>query len=92
MDSENTLSPEILDDPNHWMVYLRGQVGGVETYRNYHLAAGSKGEAGRTALLKWGGEFDTIPFVDRAERYRTWRAYEPEAEGPPGVSRSGVSI
>lgn len=72
MNTEDALSPEILDDPNHWNVRLRGLVGGAKTYRNYHLAAQSRGEAAGTALRKWGGEFT---------RSRSWTGWSATGRG-----------
>lgn len=79
------ITEEMLRDDNHWQVDLKGKIDGRDdVVRSYHLAAGSRGEVRRLALLKWGGEFDEIPYIQRIERYRPWRLYERSAEGRCG--------
>jgi hypothetical protein len=79
------MTQDILDDPNHWRVDLRGRVSGEDTLRSYHLAAESQGEARGGALRRWAGEFDEPPFIVKVERYRSWRAWESQTEGPIGA-------
>lgn len=75
------ISEDAFRDENHWRVDLRGEIDGEEVTRSYHLAAETKTAARMGTLTKWGGEFDEIPIVTRAEKYRSWRAYESTAEG-----------
>jgi hypothetical protein len=73
------------NDDTHWQVALRGTINGQVRLKSYHLAAGSMTQAKMDALRKFSGEWDEVPLVSRAERYRTWRAYEPQPEGEVGV-------
>ena len=74
------------NDEHHWRVDLHGRIGGREERRSYHLAAESLGEAKVNALRRFSAEWDEVPLVSHAERYRTWRAHEPEQEGQCGMS------
>jgi hypothetical protein len=73
------------NDDGHWRVDVRGTISGEHVLKSYHLAAESKSDARMNALRKFSGEWDEVPFVCGVERYRSWRAYEPQPEGQCGV-------
>lgn len=75
----------ILNDENHWQVQLKGLINGTETTRSYHLHGVTKTAARMGALLKFGGDFDNLPWVAGLERYRNWRAWEQRPEGQCGM-------
>jgi hypothetical protein len=78
------LDRTIFADDN-WRVTLRGPVQGQDMRREYHLAADGHSDAKAQVLLRFGGEFDSIPFAVHSERYRTWRLYEVAPEGRVGM-------
>ncbi|MCS7477505.1 hypothetical protein ACFFQW_35985 [Umezawaea endophytica] len=74
------------DDELHWRADLVGRIDGEPHLRSYHFGpAGSKDEAKRLAVEKFGHEWDQTPRVTTVERYRNWRMWESQPEGRLGM-------